>query len=314
MIAALLEDKHLEELLRARVRQLLESGQISLFLGYERQESLPGILPSSVPCIIRDPSDVARLVFDRVCHRSLVKYLLDLPTGGDSKERRAGLVVRGCDSLALQRLIQDHRVSREEVYLLGIPCTGMVDKRKLSKVYPQSPSVSLESILDDTCLGCDTHNPVIYDELLCEKVSEAPSSVVDFVQVRRLEALSPDERYKVWEAEFSRCIRCFACRNVCPACDCRQCTLESNDPGWITKHTSISEQFMFHFIRAFHVAGRCVGCGECERVCPMGINIGELNRKFMKDIRELFGRDNPKMPRDVEPLGKFNPDDPEEFL
>ena len=46
---------------------------------------------------------------------------------------------------------------------------------------------------------------------------------------------------------------------------------------------------LFHIIRAFHVAGRCTDCGECTRVCPQNIPLHLLNRKFIKDINELYG-------------------------
>ena len=46
---------------------------------------------------------------------------------------------------------------------------------------------------------------------------------------------------------------------------------------------------MFHIIRAFHVASRCTDCGECSRVCPQNIPLHLLNRKFIKDINELYG-------------------------
>jgi len=49
------------------------------------------------------------------------------------------------------------------------------------------------------------------------------------------------------------------------------------------------EEKMFHIIRAFHVAGRCTDCGECTRVCPQGIPLHLFNRKFIKDIDELYG-------------------------
>ena len=49
------------------------------------------------------------------------------------------------------------------------------------------------------------------------------------------------------------------------------------------------EERMFHIIRAFHVAGRCTDCGECSRVCPQNIPLHLLNRKFIKDIDEIYG-------------------------
>ena len=49
------------------------------------------------------------------------------------------------------------------------------------------------------------------------------------------------------------------------------------------------EENLFHIIRAFHVAGRCTDCGECSRVCPQGIPLHLLNRKFIKDIDALYG-------------------------
>ena len=55
-----------------------------------------------------------------------------------------------------------------------------------------------------------------------------------------------------------------------------------------THHSRLVEN-MFHIIRAFHVAGRCTDCGECTRVCPQGIPLHLLNRKFIKDINELYG-------------------------
>ena len=49
------------------------------------------------------------------------------------------------------------------------------------------------------------------------------------------------------------------------------------------------EENVFHIIRAFHVAGRCTDCGECSRVCPQHIPLHLLNRKFIKDMNELYG-------------------------
>ena len=49
------------------------------------------------------------------------------------------------------------------------------------------------------------------------------------------------------------------------------------------------EENLYHIIRSFHVCGRCTDCGECSRVCPEKIPLHLLNRKYIKDIHELYG-------------------------
>ena len=108
--------------------------------------------------------------------------------------------------------------------------------------------------------------------------------------VEKIEAMTPDERFAFWRGEFSRCIRCNACRNVCPACSCENCVFDNPKSGIANKAAADSfEENMFHIIRAFHVAGRCTDCGECSRVCPQNIPLHLLNRKFIKDINEFYG-------------------------
>ena len=108
--------------------------------------------------------------------------------------------------------------------------------------------------------------------------------------VTKLEKMTPDERFDFWRSELSKCIRCNACRNACPACTCERCVFDNPQSGVENKAASNSfEENMFHIIRAFHVAGRCTDCGECSRVCPQNIPLHLLNRKFIKDIDELYG-------------------------
>ncbi len=108
--------------------------------------------------------------------------------------------------------------------------------------------------------------------------------------VAKLEMMEPDERFEFWRGELSRCIRCNACRNVCPACSCLKCVFDNDASGVASKANADDfEENLFHIIRAFHVAGRCTDCGECSRVCPQHIPLHLLNRKFIKDINEFYG-------------------------
>ena len=102
--------------------------------------------------------------------------------------------------------------------------------------------------------------------------------------------MTEEERFKFWQNELSKCIRCNACRNVCPACTCTHCVFDNNKSGIAGKANSDSfEEKLYHIIRAYHVAGRCTDCGECSRVCPESIPLHLINRKFIKDINDNYG-------------------------
>ncbi|MBQ3915023.1 MAG: 4Fe-4S dicluster domain-containing protein, partial [Ruminococcus sp.] len=129
---------------------------------------------------------------------------------------------------------------------------------------------------------------VAYDELIGEDGDILDSNRFDMVE--KLENMTAQERFDFWREQLSKCIRCNACRNVCPACTCETCVFDNPNSGVSNKAAADSfEENMFHIIRAFHVAGRCTDCGECSRVCPQNIPLHLLNRKFIKDINSLYG-------------------------
>jgi heterodisulfide reductase subunit C len=140
----------------------------------------------------------------------------------------------------------------------------------------------------ERCANCKSKKHVAYDELIG---SDGEVETTDrFDMVAKLEAMTPDERFEFWRGELSRCIRCNACRNVCPACSCVKCVFDNPASGIAAKANDDKfEEQLFHIIRAFHVAGRCTDCGECTRVCPQNIPLHLLNRKFIKDIDTFYG-------------------------
>lgn len=140
----------------------------------------------------------------------------------------------------------------------------------------------------ERCHVCKGKEHMIFDEEIGESADTKDAD--RFHEVEKIEAMEPEEKFAYFQKELSKCIRCNACRNVCPACSCRKCVFDSTKFDSAQKANADSfEEKMFHIIRAFHVAGRCTDCGECSRVCPQGIPLHLFNRKFIKDIDEFYG-------------------------
>ncbi|MEW6307708.1 MAG: 4Fe-4S dicluster domain-containing protein [Bacillota bacterium] len=279
------------------------------------------------PHFAKDERGVGALILDATCHHNLAKYLLDYPY----LEAKVGIVLKGCDALALERLVADRRVDRAKVVPIGAPCAGMADPVKLQALFPggvtavasgpdgftvttaagRQPPAPRAGLLLERCQACHQATPPD-TELLAEPV--AAPTVGPAAEVARISALPPADRLSFWQGQFSRCIRCYACRNVCPACSCRECVFDQFQPNWLGRRTGLAQTQVFHLTRAFHVAGRCVDCGECDRVCPVGLPLSALNRKLLQDAGELFKLAEPWRPGTTEPLGTYKLDDPEEFM
>ena len=271
--------------LRSRVRALLESSEIGYFIGWENTRR-EGVTRAA---FITAPEEAEKLVWDRRCVSSTAKYLL----ADRSPKQRIGVAVRGCDSRAVNRLLADKQVKREDVYLIGLPCAGK-----------DNPA----------CARCTHKNPLVYDELIGDTVPENPDAD-RFGRIAEMEALPPAERRRFWEAAFSKCIRCYACRNVCPCCNCRECYADQYRTGWQGKQMNTAENRVYGLTRAYHVGDRCIECGECERVCPVDLPIMLQTGKILRDINALFGPTENGLSADETPaLGKYELGDMDDFM
>jgi len=226
-------------------------------------------------------------------------------------------------------------VPRENLILLGVSCGGMVDRRKVTTdLYPGEPA-TVESksdsfnvtsstgekktfkksdILDEACLLCQHSTPKIHDELIGDEGEAKLSEVDAFKRVQDFESKPIEERWQYFEEEMSKCIRCYACRNACPNCYCQECFAEETEPSWIGVTDNLSDIIVYHLGRLFHQTGRCVDCGACARVCPMGIDLGLFVRKLGNDVKELYGYEAGLTLDDPPPLTSFKNEDSQKFI
>jgi NAD-dependent dihydropyrimidine dehydrogenase PreA subunit len=259
-------------------RELLSSGEMSCVIGYE-------VSPRgrTRPAFIYNKDDVDRLIWNQSCTHNLTTYLKQKLSVGSSQQSddkpRVAVVVKPCDSKSINVLLAENRFKREQVHIIGVSCEGIQEGAGFGKTNGQ---------YQKRCLSCSDRVPVLYDIL----VGDTPiveDTQPAYLAIERLEAMSPTQRMEFWLSQFDRCIRCYACRQACPVCDCPTCLYESDDSLWVGMNIEINEKRTFHLGRAYHLAGRCVGCDECERVCPMDIPISLLNLKLAQEIEAAFG-------------------------
>jgi ferredoxin len=283
----------------------------------------------SAPVFIRNAESIHRLIWSPFCAQNLTGYLVKPPAVKPAdKDRKIGICVRGCDSRSLVSLIQEKLVTRDSLYIIGIPCRGAVDWRRVAarvelsglrsarvegdtlvvECADGSHETRLKDVLARKCLRCRHPNPVIHDVLVGEPVTPRVMEQDRYRDVEALEEKSIEERLAFWQAELDRCMSCYACRNACPLCVCQDhCIVEARDPKWLTQRMDLSEKFLFHFIHALHLAGRCTECGECERACPMEIPVALMKEKLNKIMKEMLSYEAGLDPDGVPPLLTFNP-------
>ena len=253
--------------IKTRAIELLADGSVSRVIGWEKGESEADWSPA----LFESVEEMEGFVYGEYAGANLSKYCLKF----NKLEGKTLVVLKPCDTLSFNQLLHEHRIDRDRFYIIGAGCKGMKDENGLLL----------------KCAACKGKDFIVADETIDDEACREPVGTVDrMAEVEALENMTAEERFNFWRDQLSRCIRCNACRNVCPACSCIKCVFDNPDSGVQSKAPVTSfEEDMFHIIRAYHVAGRCTDCGECTRVCPQGIPLHLLNRKFIKDMNELYG-------------------------
>ncbi|MBE5752330.1 MAG: 4Fe-4S ferredoxin [Clostridiales bacterium] len=291
--------KEVELKMLERAKALLERGEVARVIGWKKGDFCFDPTPASFESV----DELKDFTYDWFCGANLSKYLIQM----SKKDGKTAVFLKPCDTYSFNQLVKEHRIAREKVYVIAVECLGKLNieaiKEKTDgivesvsvvdkdvKVVTTSGEFTLykPEVVLSKCAVCNKTHQVKDEEII---IHERPERDVNrFEEVEKLEAMTAEERFAFWKAQLSKCIRCNACRNVCPACSCIKCVFDNPQSGIAAKaNDSDFEEQLFHIIRAFHVSGRCTDCGECSRVCPQNIPLHLLNRKFIKDIDNLYG-------------------------
>ncbi|KAF0220822.1 MAG: 4Fe-4S [Geobacteraceae bacterium] len=289
--------------LRTEAARLLSEGVVTAVIGYKegRRHGTAG------PAIVVDPARANELIFSAACVNNLALYLTKAKKGVAGTGKIA-IVAKGCDLRALAGLMAESQIRREDLHIIGVACAGVfgsgADRRE-----PLSAGN-----LAGKCRECSVGAPEGADIVIGTLPPLPELSPVEAEELARLEAMTPAERWAFWKENFARCIRCFACRQVCPFCYCEQCLCDRNRPQAVETTPRPAGNMAWHIVRAMHLAGRCAGCAECERACPMDIPLNLLNRKMARELKELYGHEAGLTPVEKGPLVIYREDDDQSFI
>jgi ferredoxin len=289
--------------IQAEAAKLLADGSVTAVIGY-----VPGRRAGTAqPAIITDPAKAQTLVFSPGCQNNLALYL----TKAKKEVKQAGtvaIVAKGCDLRALAGLMTENQLKREQLHIIGVACAGVYGANA-DRQQPLS-----EATIARKCRECTVHLPTGTDFVAGDLPQLPQLEAIEGAELAKLEAMTPEERWAFWKEQFSRCIRCLACRQVCPFCFCEQCLCDRNRPQGIESTPRPAGNMGWHIVRAMHLTGRCGGCAECERACPMDIPLNLLNRKMAQEMKELYDFEAGLAPQDKGPLNSYQEDDDQSFI
>jgi formate dehydrogenase (coenzyme F420) beta subunit len=312
--------------IREAARQALTQGLCKAVLGYA-----PGTVAMRArPLLIGAPEEAARLTWSAFCVGNLAGLVRQAV---DSVGGPVGVVAQGCVSRNLVGLIGEGRIRREDVYVIGVPCLGMAERRKIEAKYTGRAIIAVEEgedfftvrgkrkqeriarrdVLRDNCYTCVQRNPVLFDALTADPAADTGGGDIDKVAAP-WEKLDAKGRLAAFQGTYAECIRCYACRDVCPLCYCGTCFVDESKPQWAGKTQDFADIATYHLLRALHCAGRCTDCGACESACPKNLKVRRLTSKLEKDVRALYGHQAGMALGEAPPMTVFTPDDPQDFI
>ncbi len=261
----------------SRAKELLESKTVNVVIGYEA-----GPTGLARPAFITDSAKADKLIYDERCVQNLAVYLTKAEVKNFGK---MAIVARLPVMRSIMMLISEQQVIGDNLIILGISeDNSLLDIASISV---------MQGYIDK----CDLGNPSKDREILAE-----------------LNKMTPEEKFSWWQNQFSKCIKCYACRQACPMCYCIRCTVEVNQPQWIPVQANAHGNTEWHILRAMHLAGRCISCGECGRACPVGIPCHLLTMQLADQVWNYFHVHAGTSDKMNSVLSTYEPNDKESFI
>ncbi|MFW9987895.1 MAG: 4Fe-4S binding protein [Candidatus Odinarchaeota archaeon] len=327
------DNKEIISSIRENAKKLLSENQVDVVIGYSE-----GTVPlSSTPIIIRKAEDVEKLTWNNLCYMNLARYLAPLmPQLCDSEGNslKIGIVAKGCVGRAVNLLAVEKQVNLDNIKMIGFNCNGIVNRSKIALEIGEKEILEVITSGDEIIVkGRDWEKKFPYDQYINElcKVCQvkSPSSTEancvgecqeletindEFADIAEFEAKSAGEKWDYIKEILQVCTLCYSCRQACPVCYCNLCFVDQNKPIWFGKTTEYQDIFTFHLVRSQHLAGRCVACGACSSVCPVGIDLNFITRKLEKIVKERYNYTSGLNAEKVPPMMDFKMEDAQEFM
>jgi formate dehydrogenase subunit beta len=263
--------------LRGAARRLLADKIVNVVIGFSEGSS--GRVRA---CFITDAANADQLIFDDRCKENLAHFLVKPEVRHLGK---AAIVARVPVMRTILMLVAEQQVKEENVIVLGIGPDGQV------------LDIPNYGVMENFLLRAESDHPVKEKELIAT-----------------IRQMNLEQRFLFWKNELDRCIKCYACRAACPLCFCTRCTAECNQPQWVSVPSHIRGNVEWHVLRAMHLAGRCISCGDCSRSCPMDIPIAVLPMYLADVAQESFGTKAGLSATMPSVLSTFKPNDKENFI
>ncbi|NVO20641.1 MAG: 4Fe-4S dicluster domain-containing protein [Bacteroidetes bacterium] len=260
-----------------KVTKLLNDKTIDAFIGYGQ-----GSTDRVRAIFARTVEQASKLIYTPACTFNLSGYLLKHEVKHLGK---LGILANVAALRSIMQLASEFQIKDGEVYILFVN-----DDASLTEF---SDFQSIEAFLEKANID------ITPDEK---------------ARIEKIEAMSVSERWEFWNKEFEKCIKCYACRAACPMCYCHRCTTDVNQPQWIPVASHERGNLDYHLMRAMHLAGRCINCGECANACPMDIPLNLLTYQLIDPIKTGFGATAGMKADAVYALSTFKPDDKENFI